>query len=203
MYDKISDFNNNCTLVAVKEVTQMDDAVILEAFKRHGYVENKGMKHDAWTTAASELGMQLEVIRTELNWYADGRYGYMTLGQFIKANPVGVFFISVSRHAFVVRDGKVVDHNQRYRLGLRREVRRAKRVLNAPAIAAKETGGYVKVNIQPRFAKRVGTASWQRYLNMTLFLAHNATATPEEIFANTDYTKADFAHDIKKGLISY
>lgn len=196
--DKISDLDNNCTLRAVKEVSRQEDAAIIAAFKKHGYRPNKGMRHDNWTAAARDLGLELEEIRTRYNPGIDQRYGCMSLAQFIKRNPMGTFFVSVSAHALVVRDGKVVDGGQ---LRLRRKVKRAKKVLNAPAIVAATVARGFTINT--RVGKRHGTDSWYRYGEFTAYVANNPSATVADVLANTSYTKADFTHDVKKGFISY
>ena len=36
----------------------------------------------------------------------------MTVGTFAKQNPVGTFFILVSRHAFTIKDGVVIGNHE-------------------------------------------------------------------------------------------
>ena len=206
--DCISALNNSCTLVAVKEVTRKPDAEIIQAFLAHGYKPHKGMVHHKWTAAARDLGMELEEVSTKAETgdaYDDGSYWTkrMTLGEFVKKNSTGTYFVSVLGHALVVREGKVVDKG-RNNLGLRRKVKFAKLVKNAPPVEVAPSTGGLKPVIAPIHAKRYGTASYLRYKSMYEFVtSYNGYPKAEEVLKNTQYTAADLTHDLKKGLVEY
>ncbi len=193
--DKIADLDNNCTLRAVKEVSRLDDKVILDAFLKHGYKPNAGMTHDKWTAAAKDLGLKMEEVETTKD-----NIHYITLAEFVRSYPIGTYFVSVHAHALVVRDSKIIDNPGS--LGYRRRVRRAKRVLNAPALE-RIIATKLAVHISPDRAKRRGTESYKRYVAMVNYISTNPAAKPSEIFKATIYTDADFNHDLKKGLIGY
>lgn len=194
---------NNCTLVAVREVCRLPDADIFTAFRKHGYKDNKGLPNYQWIKAAKELGLVMEEVGTRIEGKAYTNYGavHQTLSQFLKLYPTGVYFVSVNSHALVVRDGKVVDHNKRDSLGLRRPVYFAHRVLNAPAVAPVELSPYLMI---PRWrAKSANSESGKRFRDAAVYLARNSNVTAENLIKNSTYTLADLNHDLKKGLIVY
>lgn len=205
---EISKMRNNCTLVAVHEVSRKPAEEIFKAFRNHGYKDNKGMVNHQWIGAARELGLELEEVNSRRDknggtaW--DGRRwseSKLTLGEFIKIFVKGVYLISVQGHALVVREGKVIDKNYS-KLSLRRRVYVIHRVLN-PTVVEELTSGLLHIRIRPYNAKRWGTASYYRYEEMYNYLENNPKATIQEIYKNTKYTSADFKHDFAKGLINY
>lgn len=214
MTETIDSKQNNCTLVAVREVTRFSDSEILTGFRKHGYRDDKGMSNYAWINAAKSLGLEIESIGIEyeskssayIDRYGAERLRYnvksLTLGQFIREFSVGVYFVSVSGHALVIRDGKIVDHNHRRSFGVRRQVKFAHKVLNAPVIEQSKLSKFLmfpKVMAKPRGK----TASYSRYVDAWLYVSKNGNVTAKQLLEHTQYTKADLRHDLKKGLITY
>lgn len=204
MGETIDAMNNNCTLVAVREVSRLPDDVIFKAFRVRGYKDNQGMRNPQWIGAAQDLGLQVESVTVRVDAGVT-EFGYklkkwLSLGQFLKEFSEGVYFVSVTGHALVVRDGKIIDHNRRWSLGLRRQVRFAHKVLNAPTIVEEFTNF---LEIPRHGVKRVGTAAWDRWMSASEFLRTKENVTREMLLENTDYTEADFKHDFNKGLIVY
>lgn len=202
--ETIASKGNNCTLVAVKEVSRKPDEEIFKAFRKNGYRDNQGMYNTQWTKAAMDLGLQLEkvevIARNTDNGYLT--YARNTLNDFLRAHKKGTFLLSVRGHALAVRDGRVVDHNKRDGAGLRRGVMAAWRVINAPVVAVMATGKLM-VRVPSYRAKQKGTASHDRYFLMAQYLHNNPEAKIQDIIKNTPYTKADYNHDLKRGLIAY
>ena len=64
--ETISSMNNNCSLVALKEVTNAPDEVIFRAVRKNGYKNNKGMYTHQIIAAAKELGLEVE---TQISGY--------------------------------------------------------------------------------------------------------------------------------------
>lgn len=220
MEEQISRFRNNCTLVAIKEVTRKPDAEIIQAARKNGYVNDKGMRNSQWINAARQLGLELKEVAIK----PDGAHGRLvqyerynsyydqhmtcqrwlspnfTLGEFIKEYPKGTFLISVMGHALVVRDGKVVDHNRWGNFGFRRRMVSAHLVLNPPELKIEFTP-YLMI---PRKAvKRRGTAAYMRFIEAIEYLNSQPNVTIEMLTKNTKYTYADFKHDFAKGIVAY
>lgn len=215
MSERIEAFNNNCTLVAVKFVlngTKTDDE-LLAAFRKEGYVDNEGMTHIRWTTAATHLGLQLAkvkipqregkyVTQNRRDSYGDwdlvhrwvpGRY---TLAEFCKDHPYGTFFVSLRAHAVVVTDGKLWDPNCVSQT-MARGVVAAQEVLNAPTI---KIGGPITW-IPPG---KVGTQTWDRRATARAYIdAMGRGVEAEELIAKTKYTKADYEWDLKRGNLKF
>ena len=221
---KIDALTNNCTLVAVREVTRLPDADILKVFREFGYKDNEGMPTSEWTAAAKKLGLKLERVNTRkeglssrrsvavknpyyirdlddnINHYRTIDPGKFTLADFCREYKRGVYFVVVSGHALVVRNGKVVDHNYTYTLGMRRRVVRAFRVHNPPEVTEK-LSPYIKV--VKISAKRPGTKAWDRLWDATEYIRRKGEVTKNELLLCTSYTLLDFNHDMKKGIIAY
>ena len=170
MSERIEAFGNNCTLVAVKSVlngTKTDEEILM-AFRDEGYVDNRGMTHLKWTTAAKRLGLELETVRlpkrefyykNHTNYWGERFKIYVqkryTLREFCKDNPEGVFFISTRNHALVIVDGCIWDPNC-VGSSMARGVEAAKRVLNSP-LKRVTTGKIQRLNMGQTITK-----SWYR-----------------------------------------
>lgn len=216
MPERIEAFNNNCTLVAVKFVlngTKTDDE-ILAAFREQGYVDNHGMRHNQWTDAAANLGLNLVKVkiprkegkyvlaRREDSWgdemtvrrWVPGRY---TLAEFCKDHPYGTFLVSLKWHAVVVTDGKLWDPNCAQQT-MARGVEAAKEVINAPEI--KISG---KITWVP--AGKIGSQTWERRATARAYIdaMGGAGVDAEELITKTKYTRADYDWDVKRGNLRF
>lgn len=229
--ESIDRFRNNCTLVTVREACRKADAEILAAFRKRGYKDNYGCCTDVWLGAARDLGLQLNEIpfrtfrdRTKDRWekramtwrnvnYSDDcpednfvsvlkRHWTTTVNKFCIDHPTGTFLIHVNAHAFVIRNGTILDPNVN-RAGLTRYVRGAWEVLNAPEIAKK---GTIRILVPPHKARRFHaggkmTRAHRIYTEMVEYVRANPFVTKENIFANLEYNRTDWNWDIKRSNI--
>lgn len=122
----IDGLGNACCLYAMKAVSGIKDSLIITACRLEGFQTTTGMHQYQWLAAMKRLGIRYREVK---DIYAvAGGWQDMTLSQFAKRYPVGVFYVTTSRHAFAVRDGHVID-NKKF-TGGRRRVRSAFRILN-------------------------------------------------------------------------
>src|SRR4249920_263076 len=114
MTEKISDYRNNCVLVALKEVSGKDDADILRGVRQFGYRNNKGMYQSDYHRAAHVIGIQLgkPIYSYDLKLHQGTMEAKAaTLTDVVKKFDKGVFIVTTSGHAFVLRNGVLVDRN--------------------------------------------------------------------------------------------
>jgi len=190
---QIDKFNNNCTLIAVREFTHHGEDAILSAFRDNDYRENHGMYHHKWTRAATQLGLDLQKIP-----YSE--IYNLTLAAFLKKFPEGDFFVTISGHAFNVRNGRVIDPNTGGKT--RARVQTAERVLNAKQ---PKTGTRFKMERWPGWGKSAAKARRREaYHFVRTHTIENDRRLPEakDVIANTSYTKADLNWDVKRGLVT-
>jgi hypothetical protein len=194
MPESIACFTNNCTLVAVKELTGRSDDDILTAFRNHGYIENDGCYAQTYLNALKELGYDPQGVRSF--WGATVKF-------FLKnCDRTATYLVRTSGHAFVIRKGVVVDPNYRRR-GAARILRGAWLIPNAHE---PEVGDRVRFVRSPWNAKRFGTKSYARYAKAhhyagTMWDEYRKRPTAEELIANTEYTRADLKYDLDAGHV--
>ena len=193
--EKIDNFTNNCTLIAVREVTRLSDEEILTAFRKVGYVDNKGMRNSQWTKAAQMLGCKLSKVDNRYDKVGQSWRERMTLAMFCREYPYGTYFVSVSGHALVIRDGKIIDHNYGMTWSPSRKVVFAHRVVNAPEVNVELTEF---LEIPYPGAKKNWTKSGMRFWCAASFIRDRGDVTLEDILRETPYTMADFKHDLKE-----
>lgn len=72
-----------------------------------------------------------------------------------------------------------------------------------PKIKVEKIADHQIVTIVKKDAKRTGTASGDRFASAVKYLAKNKgkKISLEVLLANSDYTVADFRHDVKKGFV--
>lgn len=197
----LDSYSANCTLVACREVSGLDDKTIQAAWLRHGWVPGHGMSTYAWIAAAREIGVQLEEIpwKELTKWNHDSRgWERTTLRQFCKKYPTGTFLVTVHAHALVVRDGAVIDRNVR-RVGGRRGVRCVYRVLNP---VERPTGTHLRIAAWP------GGDSRQRLVVLHKWLAQNDAGpgeacprTPEQAIEAGVLSRRDLRRWLRKGVL--
>lgn len=232
---KIDHLRSNCTLVAAREVTGKSDEEIIAAFLARGYKWNKGTHASVYINAIRDLGFTVErtVVAKEgekdrlkftgrTNMWGNEVYRYeraaLTVGAFAKKHKRGTFVVSDGGHAFVIRDGIVVDPNLERRGAMRRRklVDAYKVVDAAPSRKLVETR--LKRNADPyvKFAPVRGKLRPAEALARHFYLkkAFGDGAVREfgkpvipvkvrlsEIVANTPYTRGDAAWDIRRGRL--
>lgn len=205
--ESIHQYKNNCVLVAIKEVSNLDDATILMAVRRHGYRNDRGMHQRNYMLAMSELGVRLgqlvsPPIEYELCGSDDGwsrrsrRPRGSSLAELLgSALSRGVHLVRTRGHLLVVRDGRLVDRNFRHRPSLKRLVVDYVEVLNPHR---PEVRGHVRVVRQYR--KQTGRLA--RFKAMADFVGlHPNGVTRDQVLASTPYTVTDFAWDLRRGNI--
>ena len=225
MNQSIKNYANNCTLVALQHVLAdtVTDQEIVDAALNRGWVPGKGMTHYQYTRVGQDLGLRLKSV--ELPRYASKAVHYkrydpvwdehydatrwvtkrVTLAEFCKMHPKGVFFVSTRTHALVVRDGVVWDPNCASST-MGRGVESADEVLNPP-----EWVSPTRICWLPP-GKR-GTKTHERRQSALLYIKNYDPLAPmgsaqryptaEEIIANTAYTKADYEWDLARGSLRY
>ena len=111
----IDKFKGNCALVAVRDLTQMPDDDIVLAFLHEGWLPNQGTYEHTLKRVLSRLGVsftQISVPKSETS-NCRGARAYGNTNYFRWNNPHGTFLMLTPTHAFVMRDGVIVDPNMR------------------------------------------------------------------------------------------
>ena len=186
---------NNCVLVALRELTGKPDAEIFAAVRKHGYRDNRGMYVENYFAAAKDLGLKMTEEKRRWDLVpSGGDRGKMTLRDFVRAFPKGVFLVRTWGHALVVRDGAVVDPNWRRRAGLGRGIVGAAEIFNAHR---SELKGHV-VMVRPHIRRRTPGAR-ERWAKVVDLLRREGDVTPERLLRETGFHKIDFEWDLKRG----
>lgn len=213
---KIDGIYNNCTLVAIRELTGRADQEIIDEMLRQKWTPGQGALDSQYTRALRNLGCDLG----EKRYLAlEGRtvgvraptHKRPTLAQFCRVHSDGVWLVSTGSHAFVVRDGRVVDPNLDHTLGARRRILRAWEVKNpAPSQYLRKRPlsleGDPMVRFHGRHHRRVGSKSYVREYSALCYLrdTHGDYRKPvrlSEILEKTFYTEADAKWDVRRGRL--
>lgn len=149
---EINRLRNNCTLVAVQEITHEDDAKIINAFLARGYKKGRGTVAPVYLGVLEDLGYAYEEVDTvnpgrkpkwgtknHRTWWGEEREvrtyyharKYLTVSQFCRKHEFGTFLVRVDGHALVVRNGRMIDPNHVRSSGMKRRVKGAWRITNA------------------------------------------------------------------------
>lgn len=108
--------NNSCTVIALAAATGMPYARAHELCAAKGRKPRQGFHlgrliGEYWAAPVELEGHRFTRLQVEApDGGRSGRYRRVTLGQFVKANPVGTFIVTRPGHAFVIYDGMVCDH---------------------------------------------------------------------------------------------
>lgn len=124
--------SNNCTMVALAQVSDIPHETIERACYKHGYKPSNGMPNLAVMKAATEVGIQFETIPLPVK-YIPGRKQMkrMTVGEVRKKYNDGVYLLFVRGHVLSLVYGDIVDPNfSTY--GIKRRVNNLYRVTNSP-----------------------------------------------------------------------
>jgi len=201
--DTINGKRNNCVLVALREVSNLSDEVILAAVRKCGYKENQGMYSHQYLKAAEILGISVEASKYAWDLFpanGDGSRFFSpskcSLSKVLPQIADGVYLVRVNGHLLVSRFGRLVDHNYSRQAGLGRRVIDVMRV-NNPFV--KKVEGFVScVRNNPR---QFGTGAHERYAEMRRWLALYPKTTKEVLLEKTSYRKEDYAWDLRRGNI--
>lgn len=205
--ENIYNYRNNCTLVALKEITGATDDAIMETVRRNNYRNNDGMYQNDYHNAARQLGIKLGEVKHAYSYMSDQRkaagqiYGFgtlnMTVKTFLQKMKTGCFLVRTQRHVFVVRDGVLVDTNWN-KSSLGRHVVDFTEVLN-PFQKAK-IGKLKLVRYRNQRKKRAGEIG-QAMINF-FRTKTNMITTKEELLKSVPGYKSNWlAWDIKRGNI--
>ena len=98
----IEEYDNNCTLMAVREFTSVSDDALWCAFHRCGWKPDYGTTIGQWTRAARKCGLKFG--------RSYGPAGHpINLAHVIEKFPRGNYIVQILGHVFCLVDGKVVD----------------------------------------------------------------------------------------------
>jgi hypothetical protein len=227
----IRHFTNNCSLVAVKEISGAPDRVILELFQNRGYIPHRGTRDHQYLGVLSDLQIEYVNISTSVegrsalvedtddDGYATFRLNaarYVTLKQFCAEHPEGVFLVRGNGHAWVVRDGRVIDPNvaQGARKRLGRRVENAWHILNpGPSTYAEKVGAetyklkrgedpLVRFRYPSTFRKR-GTKCFAQEYQARCYINQFAKVSQRvrlsDLTSGTSYDRSIAAWDLKHG----
>lgn len=184
--------NNACAISATLALQpHLDQALVVEVFRKHGYCERTGTPGYATVDAFIELGIQFEEVQ--------GRPLTKTVREFCRRYPAGAFYVVVPGHALAVINGVPLDPYYG-RVRARSVVLSAKRILsNVDMVcdqAPRRTDKVVLlVNHNP--SSRGTCYSWP-------FVGASGSPfhTVGEILGSCAYTLADLQWDLKAGYIS-
>ena len=169
------------------------------------------------------LEEKTQTIRWGSSWYGttetyERKRYYMTVGEFCKANPEGVFLCTENSHLFVINNGVVMDPNMGNQRRMRRFVRTAYRVHNSvlKPIRPKKLprNPLIKFERRPYVAHsgennhaRCYEEAYRTWLSLT-----GQEITPEKertvaiswklLKAHTSYTRVQFRVDLRQGNVS-
>ena len=121
MIDYMTQGKANCGLHAMREVTGMDDELVIDVAIKAGWKDGFGMGYQSFLRACSALRIEWT---TEKCWVTIGgvKKGQPTVAQFA-AKYKGTWAVCIEGHVLVVRDGQVIDNQGRK--NLRKRVVRA------------------------------------------------------------------------------
>lgn len=193
---KIHEMRNNCSLVALQEMSGKADAEIFAAVRKHGYRDNRGMYTEHYHRAAVDLGLELG---PERYWFdltkVEGRVSSaLTVRKVVKMFPAGAFFVKTNRHVMVVRDGVVRDPNWGRRAGMARKVYSVTEVRNPHVPVVRGLVALARPHVRRRTL-----AARERWFRVVHFLSTAGACAPERLLHETGYPKRDFEWDLKRG----
>lgn len=199
--ERITYFQNNCTLVAIKEVSNRSDEDILVAVRKQGYKNNHGMWQHQYHAALADLGIKLgqpvSAYSLRMICGAD-QFKPITLSTVLRylKSKTGVWLVRTQGHVFTVREGMLVDTNMRKaRLG--RRVVDVTEVLNPFVPTLKGLVDYAR-SINP---KKFGSFSYSRFHEMMNYIRLNGPTKKEVLFEKTKYHAGDYRFDLERGHI--
>jgi hypothetical protein len=205
--ETIMQFRNNCTLVAIREITGRSDDAVLAAVRKHGYKDNQGMYANDYMNAAKDLGIKFGEMKSTLNFAKanSSTASYMTvkrptLGVVASQLKKGTYLVRTHRHVLVVRDGKVVDTNWN-KPSLRRETFDYVEVLNAHA---PEKKGFLKSARRAGAGCKYGSKNWHICKAAHDYLATHTNVTANELLKNCSdkgFHRAYLNWELKRGNI--
>lgn len=219
----IDQYANNCTLVAVREISGRSDEEIIDGFLKKGWRPGRGAYTYQYYGVLSDLGIEMERVNTVIEGrsayvmtkateWEDGEYRanssyYMTARQFAEAYPEGVYLVASSGHAFVVRDGVIVDPNLSNKR-TRQRIVSAMRIVNpAPSrytfVKSKEITKDTRVRFEGVTRRRQTSKSFAKEVK-AWYVARktiDGIVTVGELTKGTGYTMDYAKWDIAKGRL--
>ena len=209
MKTAITEYKNNCVLVAFKQVSNLPDPAIIDVCQANGF-KGHGMHQSSWLLAAATLGIELDPV---YNAYRCPDRGFsdpfgMTIAQFAKKHRDGTFLVQVRGHLLTMHDGKVIDPNYRRRAS-RRRVHHGYRVMNSTIINTRKRGDHLPKDPQfyfintPNTCARRGSVRWDIYITVyrEAMELRMRTALTLSTLADVGYTRKMLRSDLRKGNV--
>lgn len=223
----VTEIPNSCTLRAIREVTGRSDTEVIDAFLAAGWKPGRGANAFTFINRVliGSFGHRVTDIRTAsfVHTYNGTRSIYVTQSQFLASRPTGVYVVMNRDHAWVIRNGRVIDHVAKLTGGRRRiigawEVHDAAESVYADSIAtltpyadrdavrrrsmrmARGTDPLVKFVGPSAAARRMPhTMGRRREVEARNFLAsRGGVARVSELLSNTSYRRADVQWDLER-----
>lgn len=225
----IDELDNNCTHLAVREVTGAADADILREYLKVGWKPGEGehvfnyrkilqaLGAKIWPVPTDDLynpHVEIWVKRRRSPWedWEDGREmlnpaRFITLKEFLRRFQRGTFIVGVDGHALVVRDGRIIDLNMRSTRTSRR-VKSATQIMNpAPTRVGHLLQSYQLQKGEDPMVQFVGlttrgpsTAARRREFEAQS-RAGNKPIRLSVLLRETSYTRRDAAWDLRTGRL--
>lgn len=126
MATPITEYENNCSLMAVREFADVSDNVLWVAFRDAGWKPGRGTNIEQWMKAAKECGLKLGKRKKSPD-------GYFTLAEIMIKFPQGNFLVQSLGHVCCMVNGKIVDRTKR-ELSLKDKIYNVIPVLNAKEV---------------------------------------------------------------------
>lgn len=215
-WNTISDLPGNCVPTAFKLVSGLPDKTVFDAAFQAGFESTGGMFQHNWVGMFRTLNLQTEKLEAaDLRTTGLSNDGFssqrMTLAAFCRTYNKGVFFVGVAQHALVVQDGAVVDPNWGSKIGGRRRVHLAWKVLNSPLkhVSVDKPKGKRLTKSMTFEAIRIfsvyryGTKHYYGYKSLWEVLGKKPVGFRFTLadLERCDYTRAQLNYDIKRGNV--
>ncbi len=96
---KIKKADGWCAVVALQNVSGIDEKTVLHVCEHHDFDPFHGMEDNEWLAAAKELGINAKPMRLIPQ----------KVRKFVHKHATGLFLVGTTDHLFVVREGKMFD----------------------------------------------------------------------------------------------
>lgn len=115
---KLKKIKDSCAVCALWYVAGIDEGTAIRICRAHGFKEGHGMTDADWRKAAELMGIKMRGIALQA----------LTLRQFLKNYPEGLYLMGTCDHLFVVDNGIIIDPKNKKPPGLKRMILQAWRV---------------------------------------------------------------------------
>lgn len=171
---KISDYQSNCSLVAMKNITGFDDEKIIKTAIENGYMPDEGMH--TFKTFGIEFG-------DTTNYHFDR----ITINQFVRTFSDAVYLVYTEAHVFVIAYGKIFDTGAIVK-NKRTRIQKSVKVLNSviEPIEKKQLNLKSKIKIMPTFWSGIQYRKGQ-FSKLSEVLSWSSFMTVGEMIESSEY----------------